>query len=160
MRKFLGACSLGSRVYICSWCCGTVNLNLKHPFCLSFFPLLFPTCCGEKSIQEMNCVGNRPINTRAYDLVTCSVPELGLRQCMKRLLWRAKLQTKIRLSESKWILAVVWQATICCMEELKWSGTGGWIVLRRVKGVHCVHYIGENDCTARFATGAIWEIPD
>ena len=37
---------------------------------------------------------------------------------------------------------------------------GGWIVLRRVAGEHCEHYIGEKDCTARFATGAIWEIPD
>ena len=42
----------------------------------------------------------------------------------------------------------------------KWSGKGGWIVLRRVVGVHCEHYIGEKDCTARFATGALWEIPD
>ena len=41
------------------------------------------------------------------------------------------------------------------MEELKWSGPGGWIVLRRVAGVH---YIEEKDCTARFTTGAIWEI--
>ena len=41
-----------------------------------------------------------------------------------------------------------------------WSGPGGWIVLRRVAGVHCVHYIEQKDCTARFATGGIWEIPD
>ena len=26
--------------------------------------------------------------------------------------------------------------------------------------VHCVHYIKQKDCTARFATEAIWEIPD
>ena len=42
----------------------------------------------------------------------------------------------------------------------KWSGKGGWIVLRRVAGIHCVHYIKQKACTARFATGAIWEIPD
>ena len=46
------------------------------------------------------------------------------------------------------------------MEELIWSGKGGWLVLRRVAGVHYVYYIGEKDCTARFVTGAIWEIPD
>ena len=45
-------------------------------------------------------------------------------------------------------------------EELIWSGPGGWIVLRQVAGIHCVNYIGEKDCTARFATWAIWEIPD
>ena len=28
--------------------------------------------------------------------------------------------------------------------------------MRRVVGVHCVHYIEEKDFTARFATGAIW----
>ena len=33
-------------------------------------------------------------------------------------------------------------------------------MLRRLAGVHCVHYIEEKDCTARFATGAISEIPD
>ena len=38
------------------------------------------------------------------------------------------------------------------MEELKWSGPGGgWIVLRRVAGVYCVHYIEQKDCTTRFA---------
>ena len=41
-----------------------------------------------------------------------------------------------------------------------WSGPGGWIVLILLAGVYCVHYIGEKDCTARFATGAIWEIPE
>ena len=41
-----------------------------------------------------------------------------------------------------------------------WSGPGGWMALRRVASVHCVHYIGEKDCKARFATGAIWEITD
>ena len=35
------------------------------------------------------------------------------------------------------------------MEELKWSGTRG------VAGVHCVHYIEQMGCTARFATRAI-----
>ena len=44
------------------------------------------------------------------------------------------------------------------MDELIWPR--GLIVLRWVAGVHCVHYIGEKDCTVRFATGAIWEIPD
>ena len=44
------------------------------------------------------------------------------------------------------------------MEELKWSGTGGLIVLRRLAGVPCVHYIEQKDCTARFATEAIREI--
>ena len=33
---------------------------------------------------------------------------------------------------------------------------GVWLIVsRRVAGVHCEHYIGEKDCTARFATGAI-----
>ena len=32
--------------------------------------------------------------------------------------------------------------------------------LRLVAGVHCEHYIEQKDCTARFATGAISEIPD
>ena len=33
-------------------------------------------------------------------------------------------------------------------------------MLRGVAGVHCEHYIGEKDCTTRFATGAILEIPE
>ena len=33
------------------------------------------------------------------------------------------------------------------MEELKWSGTGGWGM-----GIHCVHYIEEKDCTQRIYT--------
>ena len=37
------------------------------------------------------------------------------------------------------------------------TGGGGWILLRRV---YNVHYIEQKNCTARFATGAIWEIPD
>ena len=51
-----------------------------------------------------------------------------------------------------------------------WRGVYPWrnyymerprgVVLRRVAGVHCVHYIEQKDCSARFATGAIWEIPD
>ena len=33
-------------------------------------------------------------------------------------------------------------------------------MLRRVAGVHCVHYNEQKDCTARFATGGIGEIPE
>ena len=34
------------------------------------------------------------------------------------------------------------------------------ITVRRVVGVHWVHYMEQKDCAARFATRAIWEIPD
>ena len=40
-------------------------------------------------------------------------------------------------------------------ETIIWSGPGEWIVLRRVAGVLCVHYIEQKNCTARFA---MWEI--
>ena len=33
-------------------------------------------------------------------------------------------------------------------------------MFRQVASVHCEHYIGEKNCTARFATGDIREIPD
>ena len=36
--------------------------------------------------------------------------------------------------------------------NLIYSSTVVWI--------RCVHYIEHKDCTARFATGGIWEIPD
>ena len=42
----------------------------------------------------------------------------------------------------------------------KWSGPGGWIWLTPLTGIGCVHHIEEKDCTARFATGGIREIPD
>ena len=41
-----------------------------------------------------------------------------------------------------------------------WSGPGGWKWLTPLTGIGCVHHIEEKDCTARFATGAIREIPD
>ena len=41
------------------------------------------------------------------------------------------------------------------MEELKWSGTGGSILVTPVVGIRCVHHIEETDYTAWFATGAV-----
>ena len=41
---------------------------------------------------------------------------------------------------------------------MEWPREVNCTVLRWVAGVHCVHYIREKDCSARFATGAIWEI--
>ena len=41
-----------------------------------------------------------------------------------------------------------------------WSGPGGRKWFTPLTGIGCVHHIEEKDCTARFATGAIREIPD
>ena len=37
---------------------------------------------------------------------------------------------------------------------MEWPREVNCTVLRWVAGVHCVHYIREKDCSARFATGA------
>ena len=57
-------------------------------------------------------------------------------------------------------LGVMFDQVSVPVEELKWSGTGVSICVTPVLGIRCVHCIEEKDCTARFATGGIREIPD
>ena len=64
--------------------------------------------------------------------------------------------------QSNWT-SVVWHSTVghkCRQHNVIVFYIVMWIVLRRVAGVHCVHYIEQKNCTARFGTWAIWEIPD
>ena len=73
--------------------------------------------------------------------------------------YRIKIRQKRRQRSSLLVRGDIMDAWMIVrftpMEELIWSSPGGLIVLRRVSAVHCVHYIGEKDCRARFATGAI-----
>ena len=92
--------------------------------------------------------------TSSYPLQWESLETFYLYFCQNQTYWDLyKKAKKIR----KWFR---FRGENTMDEEMKWSGPGGWIWFTPVVGIRCAHYIEQKDCTARFATGAIWEFPD
>ena len=53
------------------------------------------------------------------------------------------------------------KGTVYTMEEYMERPRGVKLIYcTPLTGIGCLHYFEEKDCTARFATGAIWEFPD